>query len=96
MKVTIRNGVWETNSSSVHSLTICTKEEYDKWRKGDLWYDWGKETITDDPINKWNEDNYGFERFWEEVEHYEDTFEEFYTTPSGDEIVVFGYSGHDW
>lgn len=29
---TIRTGVFETNSSSTHSLCLCTKEEYIKWR----------------------------------------------------------------
>ena len=37
MKKTVRMGVWETNSSSVHSICICTKEEYDKWENGELW-----------------------------------------------------------
>ena len=35
MKITIRRGVFETNSSSTHSLTICTNESYEKWIKGD-------------------------------------------------------------
>lgn len=35
----IRNGVFETNSSSTHSLTMCTEEEFDKWKKGELLFD---------------------------------------------------------
>lgn len=35
MKITIRRGVFETNSSSTHSLTICTNESYERWIKGD-------------------------------------------------------------
>lgn len=35
MKKQIRRGVFETNSSSVHSLTMCSNEEYDKWKKGE-------------------------------------------------------------
>ena len=35
----VRRGVFETNSSSTHSLTICTQEEYDKWLKGELLFD---------------------------------------------------------
>lgn len=31
MKMQIRQGVFETNSSSVHSLTMCSSEEYKKW-----------------------------------------------------------------
>ena len=29
MKRKIRRGVFETNSSSTHSLTICTEEEFE-------------------------------------------------------------------
>lgn len=39
MKRQIRSGVFETNSSSTHSLTICTKEEFESWKKGELLYD---------------------------------------------------------
>lgn len=30
MKRQIRNNVFETNSSSVHSMTICMKDDFDK------------------------------------------------------------------
>ena len=36
MKKQIRNGVFETNSSSVHSITLCMKSDYDKWMKDGL------------------------------------------------------------
>lgn len=39
MKRQIRHGVFETNSSSTHSLTMCSEEEYDKWVRGELMYD---------------------------------------------------------
>lgn len=35
----IRKNVFETNSSSTHSLTMCTKEEYDNWKNGKLLFD---------------------------------------------------------
>lgn len=38
MKMQIRRGVFETNSSSVHSLTMCSSEEYDKWKNGEVLY----------------------------------------------------------
>lgn len=31
MIVQVRPGVFETNSSSTHSLNICTKSDYEKW-----------------------------------------------------------------
>lgn len=34
----IRWGVFETNSSSVHTMTICSKKSYDEWnQKGLIW-----------------------------------------------------------
>ena len=36
----IRNGVFETNSSSTHSLTMCTQEEFDKWINGEILFDY--------------------------------------------------------
>ena len=44
MKKQIRIGIFETNSSSTHTLTICTKKEFDEWRDGKVVY------------NKWDED----------------------------------------
>ena len=37
--IQIRSGVFETNSSSTHSLTMCTQEEFDKWKRGEMWFD---------------------------------------------------------
>lgn len=45
MKKQIRNGVFETNSSSVHSITLCTDTEYDKWKKGELVYDYWNDKL---------------------------------------------------
>lgn len=33
---TVRRRVFETNSSSTHSITMCTKSEYDQWANGDV------------------------------------------------------------
>ena len=35
----VRSAIFETNSSSVHSLTFCTVEEYEKFLKGLLYLD---------------------------------------------------------
>jgi hypothetical protein len=32
----IRIGVFETNSSSTHSLTICSKKQYEEWQRGEI------------------------------------------------------------
>lgn len=33
----IRHGVFETNSSSTHSITLCKKSEYDAWKRGEVY-----------------------------------------------------------
>ena len=34
MKISVRKGVFETNSSSTHSLTMCSEDEFDQWKDG--------------------------------------------------------------
>lgn len=90
----IRRGVFETNSSSVHSLTIVTAEDYSKWQNGELSLDCWKEKLVATPaddyrslsVDQYNDyvGNCGYEEFGED-----------FTTPSGDEMVAFGYSGYD-
>lgn len=36
--INIRRGCFETNSSSVHSLSMCMKDEYDEWENGNIYY----------------------------------------------------------
>ena len=36
--ITVRNGVFETNSSSTHCVTIMSKEEFEQFQEG-MWYD---------------------------------------------------------
>lgn len=37
--IQVRNNVFETNSSSVHSITICPEDEFKKWKNGELLFD---------------------------------------------------------
>ena len=47
MKRQIRRGVYETNSSSTHSLTMCSEEEFEQWKRGEILFDeWGSETFV--------------------------------------------------
>ena len=39
MKRQIRRSVFETNSSSTHSLTMCTEEQFNDWKAGKLLFD---------------------------------------------------------
>lgn len=41
----IRRGVFETNSSSTHSITIAPKDEFDAWVAGDVYFNiYGSDT----------------------------------------------------
>jgi len=46
MKRQVRIGVFETNSSSTHTLTICSKSDFEKWKRGGLLFDeWNNKFI---------------------------------------------------
>ena len=49
MKKQIRKNVFETNSSSTHSLTLCSKEEFDAWERGETLFDEWNETFIPIP-----------------------------------------------
>lgn len=38
MKIQIRRSVFETNSSSVHSITMCSKDDFEKWENNSNYY----------------------------------------------------------
>lgn len=42
--IVVRRGVFETNSSSTHSITMCSKEDYEKWESGEIFLDDGWKT----------------------------------------------------
>lgn len=54
--------VFETNSSSTHSMIICTEEEYKKLRNNELYLDeWGDEIISyEDALKRASRDS-GYE-----------------------------------
>lgn len=94
----IRYGVFETNSSSVHTLTMCSKEEYKDWENGELVYDIYKaKLVSKDFINEEERIKEGYLSYNEYDERYEDCeyFEKTYVTKNGEEIVAFGYYGFE-
>lgn len=111
MKKQIRVGVFETNSSMTHALTICTEEQYDKWKNGEIFWDkWDDrmETMSREELMKeFEEDGYyddfdewrrsnGIVTYEEDDDDYEfEHFEHHFTTPSGDKMVAFGAYGCD-
>lgn len=47
----IRCNVFETNSSSTHTLAICTEDEYKDWKDGKLLFNKWNETFVKNSIN---------------------------------------------
>ena len=101
MKRQIRRGVFETNSSSVHSLTMCMESDFNKWVAGELvWSRWGDELVPiTDEIKKSMEEDEREYLTYEQFNDYDyidyETFEDLYTTPNGETVKSFGYYGHD-
>lgn len=134
MKRQIRLGVFETNSSSVHSLIMCDKDTYERWKNGELllavWdgefcgvddfkmdasckeFRWFVEdmieknkyeffkTLPEDVKKKmfvewltYDGDLQTYEQY-DEMGYYEQ-FEQTYKTKSGEEVIGFGFYGHD-
>jgi hypothetical protein len=113
----VRHGVFETNSSSVHSLSIMTQEKFSKWdnsnfmKDGETYtFDEGKEMLMADAdfLRWYGEESKEYdEETWNDMfREYEfytkedfggdyETFEEKFTTPSGDKMVAFGFFGRD-
>ncbi len=101
MKRQVRCGVFETNSSSVHSLCMCMESDYEKWKNGEMVLDrWNDELIpiTDEireEIENSFENYFTYEKFFDyEYNDYE-TFASSITTPNGEEVVSFGYYGYN-
>lgn len=91
MKVQIRRSVFETNSSSTHSLTICTEEEFKKFKEGKLFLNYDDELVED---NKGESDGcITYEEFFEDYNL--ENFTQKFTSPSGDKMVAFGRYGYD-
>ena len=45
--IQVRGKVFETNSSSTHSLTMCSEEEFNKWKAGELLFDYYNDCFAD-------------------------------------------------
>jgi len=94
MKRQIRRGVFETNSSSTHSITMCSEEEYERWRKGGLLFNcWRDNFVEATDENKEDEDMKTYDEYWDDCEF--ETYEDSYTTKSGEKVIAFGYYGMD-
>jgi len=111
MKRQIRIGVFETNSSSTHSLVMMSKDKFEKFKGGEVfWYEGNilsKQEILDCvKTYSWvKSDDLTLENLEEELDgemktydNYSrdmETFYEEYKTESGEIVVSLGYYGYD-
>lgn len=64
----IRQGVFETNSSSTHSITVCTQDEYDKIQDGEMFVDGCSDIlISKDQLNTMLEHSINVKEFTAEL-----------------------------
>ena len=73
MKRQVRRGVFETNSSSTHSLTMCSEDEFEAWKRGELLFKrWEekfvKPTQLSDNDKRDAEEEYGYTKddYWKD------------------------------
>lgn len=90
MVIQVRFGVFETNSSSTHSLVICSDEELDLWKEGKLVYKWRDNLIPS--TNEEGEEGENFSEFCEYLEVDSHT----YITKDGEKINIICRYGNDY
>lgn len=96
MKRQVRIGVFETNSSSTHSLCICSKKDYDAWRCGNVLFDsWNEKFVKSNELTneqkikaakKYENNRDKFQMHWEDLS--DDLKEEYYAGYAIDEGIV--------
>ena len=103
MKIQIRRSLFETNSSSIHSLTMCSDSDYEKWKSGEYVFDYYNDKLIPltDEIKKEVEDEddkryLTYDDFFEsEFIEYE-LFSKTFTTEQGELVHAFGYYGDNY
>jgi len=93
----VRLGVFETNSSSTHSLTMCAKEDYDKWVNGQLFLTENSKFVERKDYEgrgEYEDDPRSYEE-WLCSNYYLTAFNSTHTTPKGEVVVAFGRYGYD-
>lgn len=86
---TIRKGVFETNSSSTHSICICTDEELEAWKNNEIfWDDYNSEFISKKDLLR--------DTTRTEGETDEDLLEELLRNPRGFDVETFDSYGEDY
>lgn len=91
--IQIRHGVFETNSSSTHSMVVCSDEDLQKWMNGELLYDYEELVPREDLPQEYLENYKTYEQFMNT--DYEEVGEQTYTTKSGEVVNIIYKYGHD-
>lgn len=97
MKRQIRRGVFETNSSSTHSLTMCSEEEFEAWKRGEvLFQEYGEEnfisaTKLSEHDKKMAQEDYeenkdDFQKDWNDLS--EDAKQKYYTKYAKENDII--------
>lgn len=74
MKTQIRNGLFETNSSSVHSITMCADSDFKKWERGELIFN--RDDCTLVPLT--NEDYIAWKKEYDECMEKYGEYDDYY------------------
>lgn len=56
MKIQVRRNLFETNSSSVHTITMCMDSDYEKWKSGEYVFNLFDDElipVTDEKYQEW-------------------------------------------
>lgn len=102
----IRLGIFETNSSSTHSLVIGTPEQIEKWENGELFInyydDYATVFKTKEELDQMEETEKSFYREdwkngeeWDEATEYLDHDSQIITTPGGEILSIVCAYGRD-
>jgi hypothetical protein len=89
----IRIGVFETNSSSTHTLVVCTDEELEKWKKGEIIYNYIDGFIPSDNSNI-SSGGETYEAFMDDEELEIEVYN--YVTKGKENLTIFCKYGYNW
>ena len=84
MKVQIRRGVFETNSSMTHALTLCTADDFYKWQEGEMyWNRWNECLEPVEKVDKYLEETYNDYKNEYPNDYTEDTYDDEFRYDNG-------------
>ena len=91
---TIRENIFETNSSSTHSITIMSKQNFQRWENEELLYNPYEDHLADPAdLDEEPDDYFTYNQYFDDMCLEIDINE--HITDSGDEIVIICKYGND-